>query len=648
MNPLPARSPRRTRRSIHQVPLSLGERAWQRGRMVASTPIPFPRYARKSILQAALVAATLLCAMAASGVAARGADEGQADLDKATELKLGAQTSADFTDVIQFCQSALKKGLDKNNTTFANDLMASALAQRGSITAGKIFGDEGAPLPRAGLKGDRWKTYRDEALADLEKALKLSPKQPQAQLTVARLNLLPGGSVEKAVRALDQTVALSEDDAALRAKALLMRSSLRTDLRQRITDLDEALKALPGNAMLLRVRGLALFEDRRFAASLADFDKAIAAEPSNVAAYELKAAVLAALKKHAEAVATLEKARAVDPRNADLLLSEARVYAAQPDFKRALEQCDRALAIDGANLGALELRAAIYDQQGEREKALADTDKMLRIKPGSPDLMRQRAGLLADLHKFDKACEELLKLHKAAPQDAQTTLQLGMVYQAAKQYDKALAAFDEVLARNPDDFGAIRGRADALLNTGRRGDAIAEYEKAFKLRPHDYGVLNNYAWVLATAPEDKLRDGRRAVDMATEASKATDYKADYILSTLAAAYAETGDFVSARKFAALAVEVSVPDKDEPGRKDELKKELASYNANKKWREALVNGEEVKLPEKGAANKPAQKQRDEKKAEAPKEAGKPASADAAKAQPKTQKKPAPPPEEEDEF
>ena len=227
-------------------------------------------------------------------------------------------------------------------------------------------------------------------------------------------------------------------------------------------------------------------------------------------------------------------------------------------------------------------------------------NKMLEIKPGNLDYVRLRAGLLADLHKFDKACEELLKLHKANPQDSLTTLQLGMVYQAAKQYDKAagrlrrgadgnpddaaaligraevyetmkqydkaLAGFDEVFAQNRDNVFAIRGRADALLNIGRRGDALAEYEKAFKLRPHDYGILNNYAWVLATAPEDKLRDGRRAVDMATEASRLTDYKADYILSTLAAAYAETGDFISARKYAALAVDVSGVNKDEPDRK----------------------------------------------------------------------------------
>ena len=75
---------------------------------------------------------------------------------------------------------------------------------------------------------------------------------------------------------------------------------------------------------------------------------------------------------------------------------------------------------------------------------------------------------------------------------------------------------------------------------------------------------------LATAPEDKLRDGHRAVALATDACRQTEYKQDYILSTLAAAYAETGDFDSARKWAAQAVEAKPSAQAEPSRKDELK------------------------------------------------------------------------------
>jgi tetratricopeptide (TPR) repeat protein len=528
----------------------------------------------------------------------RAANEGQADLDKATELKLGAQSTGDLTDVINLCESALKKGLDKNNTTFANDLMASALAQRGTVTAAKIFGDESAPAAKMNLEGEQWKKYRDDALADLEKALKLSPKQPQAHYLFARLNLLPGGDPEKALAELGKTIEQSEDDAAMRTKALLLRSQLRKDPKLRIADLTEALRSLPNNAMLLRLRGLALADDHKLNEALADFDKSIAAEPNNLVGYELKAAVLVNLKKFAEANAALEKAHALAPKNLELLLSKAKISISEANYKAAAEELTRALAIDGSNLGVLELRSAVYEQLGEKEKALGDVDKMLSIKPGNTDLMRMRAAFLADLGKFDKAIEELEKMHKANPKDSLTALQMGMLYTTMKQYVKALAAYDEVLARNPDDVGALRGRGDALLNVGRRGDAVAEYEKAIQLQPHDVGILNNYAWLLATAPEKKLRDGRRAVELANDACKQTEYKKDYILSTLAAAYAETGDFTSARKWAAQAVDVAAPTKDEPDRKEELKKELESYKANKPWREDLP-GDQSKPPAKKA-------------------------------------------------
>ena len=157
-------------------------------------------------------------------VSARAENEGQADLDKATQQKLGAQTSDDLTEVIQLCESALKKGLDKGNSAFANDLMASALVQRGSLTASKAYrairACGQAQGPQAATD-DHWKTYRSEALADLEKGVKLSPKQPQAQFEIAKLNLLPGGDPRKRMEALDKTIALADDDASLRAEALV-------------------------------------------------------------------------------------------------------------------------------------------------------------------------------------------------------------------------------------------------------------------------------------------------------------------------------------------------------------------------------------------------------------------------------------------
>ena len=531
-------------------------------------------------------------------LSARAENEGQADLDKATQQKLGARTTGDLSEVVQLCESALKKGLDKGNAAFATDLMASALAQRGSIAAAKVYRTILAAGP-GGVIDEHWQTYRSEALADLEKGLKLSPKQPQACFETAKLNLLPGGDRQKAKEALDQTIALADDDAALRAEALIRRAALQSSPRRRLADLDAAVRALPANAMVLRARGLALAEAEKWSDALADFDKAIAADPKQVLGYQMKAAVLVKMKKAAEALAVLEKAHGVAPGNIDLLVDKAQVLIAQPNYRAAAEELTRALAIDGSKLPLLELRAALYQQLGEKAKALADLGKILKLKPGQPNLMRMRAGLLAEAGKYEEAAEELQRLHKLNPQDSLTMLQLARLYMVMKKHEKAIAIYTAILADHPDDTDAMSGRADALLNLGRRAGAMSDYEGALQRHPHDISVLNNFAWLLATAPEAKLRDGRRAVALATDACRQTDYKQDYILSTLAAAYAESGDFESARKWAMAAVEAKPVEKGEPSRKDELKKELQSYQANKPWREALPEQEGNKSGDKKA-------------------------------------------------
>ena len=112
-------------------------------------------------------------AVGAFPVPARAENEGQADLDKATQQKLGAQTGSDLTEVIQLCESALKKGLDKGNTAFANDLMASALVQRGSLAANKAYR---AVLAAGSPGGDR---RRLESVP--QRGLGRFGKRPEAQ-----------------------------------------------------------------------------------------------------------------------------------------------------------------------------------------------------------------------------------------------------------------------------------------------------------------------------------------------------------------------------------------------------------------------------------------------------------------------------------
>jgi predicted Zn-dependent protease len=282
-------------------------------------------------------------------------------------------------------------------------------------------------------------------------------------------------------------------------------------------------------------------------------------------------------------------------------LQKARIYGQQANMKAALEEFNKANAVDPKNVVILLLRAEVHQKMGAKDKALADVDKVLEIKPDLPEAMRLRAGLLIEQEKYDDALPLLEKLHSKYPKDPLTMLQLGALYDTQKKFDKAIEIYTDGLSEYPGQWLFLRSRGDVYLNMGKRAESIADYDKAFSQKPDDSGILNNLAWVLATAPEDGLRDGKRAVTLANEACRLTEYKSDFILSTLAAAYAESGDFDSAVKWASKGVEVSTKKNLE-----EMKKELASYKAHKPWREALPLREDKDAKKPAAAEKSADK------------------------------------------
>src|SRR3954468_10241008 len=66
-------------------------------------------------------------------------NQGQEDLDKATQLKVTAESLDDLGEVIDHAATALEKGLDKENKKFAQQLLVSSLLQRGQLFAGAVF-----------------------------------------------------------------------------------------------------------------------------------------------------------------------------------------------------------------------------------------------------------------------------------------------------------------------------------------------------------------------------------------------------------------------------------------------------------------------------------------------------------------------------
>jgi tetratricopeptide (TPR) repeat protein len=161
---------------------------------------------------------------------------------------------------------------------------------------------------------------------------------------------------------------------------------------------------------------------------------------------------------------------------------------------------------------------------GELEPALAD--------------YQQAAGLDPNFAIAERGC-------------GRTCHKLGRVDEA---YDHLTRAIE--LA--PRDAAALAGRADLLTDMGEYEAAAHDYDHALSINPKYADACRGSAWLLATCPDENVRNPGLALERAQTAVQ-LDRKADATtFDTLAAAQASVGDFKAAAETIRHAIEIAPP------------------------------------------------------------------------------------------
>jgi serine/threonine-protein kinase len=294
--------------------------------------------------------------------------------------------------------------------------------------------------------------------------------------------------------------------------------------------------------------------------------------------------------------------------NLGYLLSEAGLNdAAEVKFREAV-RLDPHNGRAHNNLG-LRLRA-----KGDLPGAEAEAREATRLEPQIGRFHFNLGLVLTDKGDLPGAETEAHEAIRLDPDYAPAHIVLGILFRAKGELPGAEAEYREairldlqnavarynlglVLESKPDEVGAEAEYREAirldpnyswahnnlgiLLNRKRDLDgAEAEFRDAVRFDPKNTSAHNNLAWLLATGPE-RMRNGKRAVELATRACELTGWKNATCLDTLAVSYAEVGEFEKAIETEKKALALPNTEKQYG---PEFREHLAHYEKKKPYRD----------------------------------------------------------------
>jgi tetratricopeptide (TPR) repeat protein len=314
--------------------------------------------------------------------------------------------------------------------------------------------------------------------------------------------------------------------------------------------------------------------------AIAFFTGEIRKDNTDARAYALRARAYLERGDYDCAFKDSNEAILLQPKAAPWRVMQGDVWLGKKEYAKALADYDEAIRLDPEDASALCRRGYFWWERKDLHKAVADYDAAIRLDPKNAELFYNRGTVRAEKRDFDEALDDFTEAICLDPQLAKAFGNRGNVWLQIQEYDKALADYCQCINLDAKDARAFYGRGRVRVGKKVFDRALADYDEAIRLDPKYAQPFISRARLLATCPEAKYRDGKRAVESARRGCELTGWKDARYLHVLASAYAEAGNFERAVKFQKKSLDLH----DFPAElKDQAHECLKLYEAGKPYR-----------------------------------------------------------------
>ncbi len=217
----------------------------------------------------------------------------------------------------------------------------------------------------------------------------------------------------------------------------------------------------------------------------------------------------------------------------------------QGKLDQAAAQFNQAIHSDTNYAQAYYDLGTVLMAQSRPDAAVSPFSKAIQLKPDYFDACGNLGIAYMELGRKTDGITQLSRAVELRPNDATAHANLGLALMDSGRLPESATQFFSALRINPADPKTHFNLARALAGQHQTADAMTHYRAALGLKPDFAQALENLAWILATDPNPKLRDGQEALALAQKACKITNDKEAGPILTLAAAEAATARFSDA-------------------------------------------------------------------------------------------------------